>query len=102
MNIEDLRLPCEHGLTESHEYHDPSHPECDVSFVTGHGHHWLDCPGGRVPTRQELIDMLDITTRIKAEWYRKGMHDIDPSDPELKQNVRMFYHELMAALGGGT
>jgi len=58
MTIEDLRLPCEHGLTEFHEYHDPSHPDCDVTFVTGHGHHWLDCPGGRVPTRQELIDIL--------------------------------------------
>ena len=44
MNIEDLRLPCQHGYRTVH-----------IGNKVGP----YTCPGGRVPTRQELIDMLD-------------------------------------------
>ena len=55
MTIEDLRLhkePCEHGKEQNFEVPPDTHPvyKCDV----------YGCPGGRVPTRKQLIDILSI------------------------------------------
>jgi len=55
--IEDLRLPCAHGQLVPHIV-DPFSTDASTDTWT--------CPGGRVPTRQELIDMLDIDLEAVA------------------------------------
>jgi len=52
--IEDLRLPCKHGERIRHRYPDgPFTPKQSWPHI-------VSCSGGRVPTRTELIDLLDL------------------------------------------
>ena len=92
MNAEDLTIRCEHELTESHDYHDPSHPDCDVSVVTGHGHHWLNCSGGRVPTQAEI-------NALAKPDYNAALEE---HDRQAAYGGHDWPGIVDAALGGGT
>ncbi len=65
--IEDLRLPCDdhsYAAYDAHRYHNDKYTKKGKCIYEGiicdEDGHWLNCPGGRVPTRAELIDMLDL------------------------------------------
>lgn len=86
LTIEDLRLPCEHRYI-SRCRQEPS------------------CGGGRVPTRQELIDTLgNVIEKHTVETFLNSLTEIEagPDEwPEYAALLVVLGEYTDAALGGG-
>ena len=92
LKIEDLRLLCEHGQMATHIV-DPFSSDS-----------WT-CPGGRVPTRKQLIDILDIDYEAATDYVLTATEQSFYSGGvklSIYQADQLIRHVMVAALGEDT
>lgn len=68
--IEDLRLPCKHN------WHGPGHADDGLRQLH------TRCPGGRVPTQAEIIDMLGGRPVVRMGGLSPAFYLLEDEDDE--------------------